>query len=1707
MIILKGGKAGLLPEIQFGKNAGNISLSVIKNISLSLDNKVYPNDPTIKSNATPQIDQSMRLNLHGVVADRLNILIKYDDTNKQDWKLDQNISLKYLGKSGEILNYIEAGNINLALPGTQFVSYSKNFFGIKGKIIFEDIPIIPGKLEIYPILGISQNKVATNTINPNANGGKTPHTYYDGSYVKDSIFVLNRLPDTATRAMAWDENKKNFLGKYEIDYDSLSIYFDDRNFYNNTELTVDDGAEQGGNQIFHFDQLLKGVDYTINTKDNLLYFKKTIPSNGILIGAFKVKDAISGSESYIVGNPDSLFIDDDGNGFFDDGPIVGTDDDNDGFIDEDPIDGIDNDGDGQIDEDPADLWYDGASTPTVIDGYKNGFTFIKSENNRYSGNALQNFYRTGITDGKPLSEITGHIINTNDADGDNDNKVFTTSTNERISYLTIFGLDVDPIDGNIDQGILDNDNGYLIFPDATPFDLTDNDSTTDYLKAIKDGLELTDSELNEIISKCSNKYIYAKNDSLEYSYSASHNIFQTVIEYASPQLIYNLQQNVKEGSVVVTVGGTPLKLGTDYTVDYRIGILTITNKDKIAGNVKIEIKYEYEPFFADKNKYVLGARNNWQISKNFTIGATVVNENYFKSKTIMPEIGAEPQSKFVFDINGSLNITKDFQKKLFSNIPLINKVNPQKITFSGEYAYAYNNPNTLNKTALDSLDNTKDPTNIAFNYKGWYLSSLPLDIGDENSRAKTICIEETNDKFTEAENDFSFYSFTDSDRHPYTPDAQNTFTTQTPPTTMQFWLNSSNKWGGIEKTISSQSMDISKKSTLDFWIKNMIDIPVNAVVHIEIGMISEDSDGDNVLDTEDTNHDGLPNIDEDTGITFNNGVFTSILGKGDNKQQSEDLDRDGILDTANRYYAYSTDILKNYDFGNGWQFISIPLNINDIANQRNTPTPTNVKYVRIWVENNSSSKINFKIQDLEITGNKWEKGFVENGSASEYLTVSDISQDDPKFASYFDTSDDMDKGAFMLDYYLVGTSTDVKSAFTYQLFPLPKNISSYKTLEISTIQYETISDSDTDKLYFQLGIDQNNYWKIPLKKPKPGYNLNDWYINNIDLNDLEKFEKIGNPNLLNVKYIGFLYETNSAAQGKILLNNIYLADPTVLKGTAYRGSMSTNLLGLGAFTGNYSVKSSDFSPLGVNRSGYNTANFSSSLQISKLRWMPVSLGYSRGISNLMSIVNYGSNSSNTKSENETLRISTNLNLNQLFGKLFPSLSYSYSNTNNDIFGTINELEKKKSMTLSEAHTFAMRLQSFLFILKSLNITGARNINIAKYNTEFDSTLTNKTTLRNNLGANFTIKFLKLLNSISYNDSYENDFKQNDNISYSVSSNVPIIKFILEPNLKIEGKLNRIYIKDNETSDISSTSVKFSTSIRLTNRISFSRIFKKFHLLGVNSINLNITYNKNNDSSISAYENVFPIEKILDILKDKINEDMYRNLTDRDTLNLSFNYAPFRFINLSGNYSLNISNTKNMGSSLTLTTKSINGNAAIMGIDKLIKFLKRTTLTLGMGYRLSRSADADLIQETYSPSLSFPIYFSNKFSQSLRAALTRNMQTRFGIETTTADSLTLTSNWKYTWNLQYGVKLPFIKNKIKLKNAVNTNLGISYAMVRSDVINSTESNSFTINGGFDYRMSRYFVLNSNIMYKIYNDLTVISRNYNEFKLTVGGNIIF
>ena len=68
--------------------------------------------------------------------------------------------------------------------------------------------------------------------------------------------------------------------------------------------------------------------------------------------------------------------------------------------------------------------------------------------------------------------------------------------------------------------------------------------------------------------------------------------------------------NVPRGSVVVTAGGVQLTENSDYTVDYSMGIVTITNQSIIDSGTNVSVTLENQSLFSMQRKTLLGLTRN-----------------------------------------------------------------------------------------------------------------------------------------------------------------------------------------------------------------------------------------------------------------------------------------------------------------------------------------------------------------------------------------------------------------------------------------------------------------------------------------------------------------------------------------------------------------------------------------------------------------------------------------------------------------------------------------------------------------------------------------------------------------------------------------------------------------------------------------------------------------------------------------------------------------------------------------------------------------------------------------------------------------------------------------------------------------------------------------------------------------------------------------
>ena len=93
--------------------------------------------------------------------------------------------------------------------------------------------------------------------------------------------------------------------------------------------------------------------------------------------------------------------------------------------------------------------------------------------------------------------------------------------------------------------------------------------------------------------------------------------------------------NVPRGSVVVMAGGVRLTENSDYTVDYAMGVVTITNQSIIDSGQSISVTLENQSMFNTQRKTLLGLDLNYKFNKDFNLGATVM---HFSEKALTEKV-------------------------------------------------------------------------------------------------------------------------------------------------------------------------------------------------------------------------------------------------------------------------------------------------------------------------------------------------------------------------------------------------------------------------------------------------------------------------------------------------------------------------------------------------------------------------------------------------------------------------------------------------------------------------------------------------------------------------------------------------------------------------------------------------------------------------------------------------------------------------------------------------------------------------------------------------------------------------------------------------------------------------------------------------------------------------------------------------------------
>lgn len=194
--------------------------------------------------------------------------------------------------------------------------------------------------------------------------------------------------------------------------------------------------------------------------------------------------------------------------------------------------------------------------------------------------------------------------------------------------------------------------------------------------------------------------------------------------------------NVPQGSVVVTAGGVTLTEGTDYTVDYSSGEVTILNQSIIDAGTTVNASFESNTDYAQERKTFLGLNWQYDFSKNFQMSGTLqhLSEQALVTKVAM---GTEPLNNTLWGLNINWKHESQWLTNMLDKLPFLHCTQPSQISFTGEFAQLIAGQASGvqdNASYIDDFENTKNAIDVS-TPTSWILSSVPTMFPEQSDKA------------------------------------------------------------------------------------------------------------------------------------------------------------------------------------------------------------------------------------------------------------------------------------------------------------------------------------------------------------------------------------------------------------------------------------------------------------------------------------------------------------------------------------------------------------------------------------------------------------------------------------------------------------------------------------------------------------------------------------------------------------------------------------------------------------------------------------------------------------------------------------------------------------------------------------------------------------------------------------------------------------
>ena len=666
----------------------------------SIDNPSLP----IRNRKTTMMnfDEKINLNVNGKVGDKVNMNLNYNTDATLDYDA-QNMKLKYDGKEDEIIKLVEAGNVSFP-SNSSLIKGASSLFGVRTDMQF-------GKLKLQMVA--SQKKSASKSVSSRGGVQLTPFEINVADYEENRHFFLSRyfrnhydewmqkLPNLVTgitinRVEIWVTNKsgttantRNIVALTDLgeaskisnpmwtatgqvpsnsannEYQAMTTQYVAARDIDQAAATLEGAGLVGGADFEKLEsaRLLSSSEYSVNTALGYVSLKTGIQTDQVLAVAYEYT---SGGVTYQVGEFASDITD------------------------------------------TKQALFVKSLKNTSCNPQQGNWDLMMKNVYYLASNIEKEKFRLDVkyqsdTTGVYLSYIPEQrvkntpIIRVLGADRlDNNNKAHSNGYYDYVEGYTV-------------------SNGRVFIPKVEPF----GSYMRDYL--VKNGVAPDAAEKYAFTELYDSTKTVARQ-------IAEKNKYQMVGQFkgSSANVISLDAYNVPQGSVVVTAGGVTLIEGTDYSVDYNAGEVTILNQSIIDAGTSVNVSLESNTDYGQTRKTMFGVNWEYDFSKNFQMSGTLqhLSEQALTTKVSM---GSEPLKNTLWGVN--LNWKKESQwlTNVLDKIPFLHLTQPSQISFTSEFAQLLAGEaggTQDNASYIDDFENTKNGIDV-MTPTSWFISSVP----------------------------------------------------------------------------------------------------------------------------------------------------------------------------------------------------------------------------------------------------------------------------------------------------------------------------------------------------------------------------------------------------------------------------------------------------------------------------------------------------------------------------------------------------------------------------------------------------------------------------------------------------------------------------------------------------------------------------------------------------------------------------------------------------------------------------------------------------------------------------------------------------------------------------------------------------------------------------------------------------------------------